>query len=494
MITKKTYRVAAESAMALSNMGISVDGGNGRTPLAELSILSGLDLDDETRRGDDGFLDMDMSMLRCDSSISHEQALKGLSNRISDTVSSQLSVLRASVIPLVKQTFNVCETEIADANDRFGDGYSGGWTVVKSTFPEFLYDSMFALDHDNTSGRTFELPKNLGLLQYKAKGDIIKLLMTGDDDIDPLILKTISECSVYFDFNRDDLIQCIWNTFFSTEKHPTLHLSKEWFSLANPLVAASVYSIVYLLAKNVSTLIDDDPLTPEGYDEDAGGRKALSLSRWAIAGAWTKDFSYEHTKKQGHIVIMVEKGNKLLLVETEAYDEWIDDDANTNILLIGTAVVSGASQLTLGHMDKFKDQAVKHIEQLIALEKTTVILSTKEKLRYLIRSNLRITGREDLTGIELQWSSEHENYIKEANAAIDRILSTLPSVSLTGVATLIERCLSEGRFSFCDSGVLLEAIKRNSEMTLKESELTASIEYGCKWLVGQMSTYHAKSN
>lgn len=494
MIKKRTYNDAASAAKTLASKGISIDE-MGNTPLMDISRMSGLGYDFEARRDDNGFMDMDMPMLMCDKSENHETTIKSINSEMIESIDSQINLMRSTVIPLIKRTLSSCESAINNVNDEFGGSFTGGWRIVKTSFPEFLLNSMFALDYDLTKGRVFELPTKIGLLPYKEKQDITKLIMTGDSDIDPMIFKTITELNEYFKCFDACFIECVWFSFFCKDRQPVIEITESWLKLINPLTAGSVVSIVYLLAKNLSVLLEDDPLAPEGYDTADGGKKCIALSKWAILRTNSPENANENYQRSNAIVISVLSEQKIIAVRSESYDEWIDSEENTNIDIIGTVLVSGKYVISPDTIKSWSDRARDTVNKLIAVQKSSAIINAKQKLKRLISQSLRIASIKDLSAIEIQYHEDNPDYISIANEKINKIITTVNDLSIERTAFIIERCVTEGRFYFCDSDLILESIRRNSgEMSPEEAEIIARIEYSIKWLVSQMRIVNEKSS
>lgn len=482
MITKQIIDSAANIANSLE--GITIDTYKA-SPLMDLCRNGGLDAIQTTRHRDDGSLDADVIMALAAKAEHATGRSKALAAKVADVTQAQISSLRGSVIPLIKETCAACTTHLESVNAEFTQGYLADWSVCAIAYPYFILDSVFKLDLNTIGSNIISYPVRARLLGLPARKDFTQFALTGDSDLDPEILEAIAGARDYFESLGATLELSVWYSLFSNVREPKLELTQQALANMDPVAKAGLGAVIYLVAKGVMSTVDGAAVL--GEDPDSNRKALAGIANWGLSLTRSAEARQAANDQQGVLMIGANTKSQTLLVNKTVYTEWLAAGGMATTLA-GAVMTGHTNQLTLAgvkDVQLYRERWDSHLSH----KRAAAIYSAKTRIRGIIARHLLLDSPADLTRAELSYHSRNPDYIKQANTKINEILSQSGLMTIADTTATIEACLVRGRFYFSDAYVLLECLKENSALGLAEAELIARIEYAAKWLVSQVDVH-----
>ena len=436
----------------------------------------------------------------------HNEALINVVGVVGPSLSSQLSVIKNVVVPLVK---DYADKVITAINSYTPDDLSKTFNIIEYDIPAPLKDASFlefVRGFADSNDKSEPLLKDVVCVLGEGQ-DITSLLMTPEDNVNKLTLEWLADVDSVME--SKGFIARVWNVFFQKagiDDNPVSdfykgndYRSKGENSIAfpelqyqAPLRKINVYTAIFLIANYVfdkSDLIDQNntSITLTSFRD-----KIVDLRRYAaqqmISCAEIAIKLFDVTK----LVVITTSSNKhIAYVYAPNYAEWLTN-GGINEAILG-AIVDNKKSLTASNINEMSNDLTSAWRQYALLSTAN---ADEQKFKFFDDTLTRVYAELLLNPTESE-KEYSESVADFAEMSKRNLINELKNVvvsdmnDVNAIHVLCTKIICRTRFYYTEAErVLLKMIdisNRHSELTnASEVATLATISYVCDWLRDQI--------
>ncbi len=405
----------------------------------------------------------------------HDKALGDTVDTLSNVVKSHISNARTVVKPIVLEMLETMEEFIANNSTiNILDDFN---IIIKKT-PPLLTNTYVTDELDGYVGRTLLYPDLKAKLKSKTYDDILPLLLTGNNDVDKLIVDLVSEMSV-------DTIVSIYTSFLTTE-HTDDVLTYQHISMLSSYDKMNYGIVIYLLARGLINTVDND-----GWDVPLSvyNKTLMELRDYAgtlVALALQQTSLLVRTKQ---LVLSKDMGTKSITVSGEVYTEWLNSGGSPEVVL-GILVSDTSNDTSIPAIDSKSKDYINTWASFTSFYTT----SAKNKLfrsfkDFLLGAHNNLFR--ELTPIEEEYNNDNSGFRDNVSKLVTDTVNTITHKDMDDLSCLALKLVARDRFYFTSAYGILndiqEATIANPDINVREAALLAAINYITDYALDQIS-------